>query len=111
MIIIAKIIKDLFRIILDDDSHWKDASLKNIEKLTLILIDSIMKRDPSGTNIWLFKSINPWILLYRVSMKFVFYLSFYEIHIHLFLDAIQKRPNNSLFHTFEQFMNYSESKF
>ncbi|CAF3731179.1 unnamed protein product [Adineta steineri] len=54
--------------ILDGDSQWRDTSLKLIEKLTLSLIDSIMKRDSSET-IWQFKSINPWILLYRVTMK------------------------------------------
>ena len=102
-------IEDLFRI-LDEDSHWKEPALKNIEKLTLTLIDSIMKRDPSGTNIWLFKSTNPWILLYRVSMKSVLSLSLLS-SISLFLDVIRKRTNNFSSPTFERFTNSSESKF
>ncbi|CAF1362617.1 unnamed protein product [Rotaria sp. Silwood1] len=60
---------DMIIKILDEDSQWQDASLKTIEKLTLILIDSIMKRTLSGNNIWPFKSIKPWILLYRVTTK------------------------------------------
>ncbi|CAF1186868.1 unnamed protein product [Rotaria sordida] len=59
---------DMIIKILDEDSQWQDISLKTIEKLTVTLIDSIMKRTLSG-NIWSFKSIKPWILLYRVTIK------------------------------------------
>lgn len=60
---------DMIMKILSEDLQWKDSSLKTIEKLTLNLIDAILKRDASETNLWPFKSINPWILLYRVTMK------------------------------------------
>ncbi|CAF1284573.1 unnamed protein product [Adineta ricciae] len=60
---------DMMIKILNEDSPWRDVSLKTVEKLTLNLIDSIMKRDCSGENVWPFKSTNPWILLYRVTMK------------------------------------------
>ncbi|UJR09056.1 hypothetical protein I4U23_013304 [Adineta vaga] len=60
---------DMIIKMLDDDSQWRDISLKMIEKLTLNLMDSIMKQDLSGEDIWPFKSTNPWILLYRVTMK------------------------------------------
>ena len=55
---------------LDDDSQWRENSLKSIEKLTLTLIDTIIKRNVQG-NHWSFGSTNPWILLYRVAIKFV----------------------------------------
>ena len=55
--------------LLDEDSQWKDVSLKTLEKLTLTLIDAITKRDPSGNRLWPFRSTNPWILLYRVTIK------------------------------------------
>ncbi len=69
---------DYYSRILNEDSQWRDVSLKTIEKLTLTLIDSIMKRNLSG-NIWPFKSINPWILLYRATIKFVMPSSFHSI--------------------------------
>lgn len=46
----------------------ENTPLKSIENLVLTFIDAIMKRQSHG-NIWPFKSINPWILLYRVTMK------------------------------------------
>ena len=61
-------ITDMLIKILDEDTQWRDASLKSIENLVLTFIDAIMKRESHG-NIWSFKSINPWILLYRVTMK------------------------------------------
>ncbi|CAF0807573.1 unnamed protein product [Adineta ricciae] len=60
---------DMMIKILNEDSPWRDVSLKTVEKLTLNLIDSIMKRDCSGEDVWPFKSTNPWILLYRATMK------------------------------------------
>lgn len=55
--------------LLNQDLQWKDSSLKTIEKLTLNLIDAILKRESSENILWSFKSTNPWILLYRVTMK------------------------------------------
>lgn len=67
--IIIQII-DFLQKILDEDLQWEVSSLKTMEKLTLSLIDSIMKRTASE-DIWPIKSIKPWILLYRVAIKFV----------------------------------------